>query len=358
MESKNGFEIKHIFLAYVPPFYEEDQPFELETLILKKESKTTEYLLKIFDSALDEARIEITFNSDDSQQNEVRNDILSITQKETIPKKTTHSKKLAQRLYKETDERNGKGLFCIIEGVKGRTTRIVLIRFKGDEGLINHGKKLLVDYISEVFTKKSNHYKLAVYEDIISTKSFWKGYSVDKQISGSSYKPISFFWVESFLNSKTALTPAQGTMQFSKVIRAILLKATDLSEQEEIISGIVNLRTKKNKQMSVSDFCKTYLSPTLANKVQEETKDDFFNSVFLVDNDVYKKEFGKTVLSLQDGITAFVPTFSYEKHVTETINRDGSKNVVIEGKLNGKKINIQPTEKTNQDAPRLRPNKK
>lgn len=346
MKTKNGFEINFVYLAYIPPFHDEDQPYILETELIKTESKTTEYLFKIFDSAIDLAKIEILFNSDDKQNNDTRNTILSISQLSTAKAKTTHAQKLAQKLYEITDERNGTGLFTILEGKKEQTTRIVLTRFKGVEGLVNHGKKLLIDYISEVFTKKSNHYKMAVYEDILSTKSFWKGYSIDKQISGSSYKPISFFWIESFLDSKTALTAAQGTLQFSKVIKAILLKTTDISEQEEIISGVINLRSKKNIQMSVSDFCSTYLSESVAAKIKSETNDDFFNSVFLVDNDVYKKEFGKTVLSLQDGITAYVPTFNYEKHVTETLNNDGSKNITIEGKLNSKKINVQQAEKT------------
>ncbi|WP_462255146.1 hypothetical protein [Ferruginibacter sp.] len=346
MKTNNGFEINFVYLAYIPPFHDEDQPYILETELIKTESKTTEYLFKIFDSAIDVAKIEILFNSDDKQNNDTRNTILSISQLSTAKAKTTHAQKLAQKLYEITDERNGTGLFTILEGKKEQTTRIVLTRFKGVEGLVNHGKKLLIDYISEVFTKKSNHYKMAVYEDILSTKSFWKGYSIDKQISGSSYKPISFFWIESFLDSKTALTAAQGTLQFSKVIKAILLKTTDIAEQEEIISGVINLRSKKNIQMSVSDFCSTYLSESITAKIKNETNDDFFNSIFLVDNEVYKKEFGKTVLSLQDGITAYVPTFNYEKHVTETLNKDGSKNITIEGKLNSKKINVQQTEKT------------
>jgi hypothetical protein len=221
MQSKSGFTINHLFIAYVPPYNEDDQPLNLETLTLKKEDKTTEYLLRIFDSAIDEAKIEILFNSSGSQDNKIRNELLSMVEKNKPFQKNTHCNKLAQILYRITDERNGKGMLCIIEGKKGNSTRLVLIRFKGDEGLVSRGKKLL-DYMSEVFTKKSNHYKLAVYEDIFSKKSFWKGYSVDKQISSSSYKPISFFWVESFLDSKTALTAAQGTMQFSKIVRTIL----------------------------------------------------------------------------------------------------------------------------------------
>ncbi|MBI5373636.1 MAG: hypothetical protein HZA79_16550 [Sphingobacteriales bacterium] len=346
MKSPNGFAIKYIFLAYVPPHRDEDQPFTIQTEILKAETKATAYLFSIFDSAADEANVEIIFNSDDKQNNDIRNNLLSITQKKAINHKSTYAKKLAEHLYSVTDERNGTGLLTIIEGRKAGTTRLVLMRFKGDEGLYNHGKKLLVDYIPEVFTKKSNHYKLAYYEDTISAKSFWKGFAIDKQISSSTYKPISFFWVEEFLHSKTALTSAQGTMEFSKIIKTILAKTTDLEEQEEIISGIVNLRTKKGAQISVAQFCKNYLSEKVSDRIREEMKnDDFFNSAFPVDTEIYAKEFGKTVLSLQDGITAYVPSFTYNKHVTETTNYDGSKNIKIEAKLRSKKMNVEKKEK-------------
>lgn len=348
MKTPDGFDIKYIFFAHVPPFHEESQPLALQTRVLKKENKTTEYLFKIFDKAIDEARIEILFNSDEKQNNPVRKQILSIVQKEIINQKSIHAKKLAELLYDATDKRNGTGLLTIIEGQKAGLARIVLIRFKGDEGLYNHGKTLLVDYIPEVFTKKSNHYKLAVYQDIFSESSFWKGYAVDKQISGSTYKTISFFWVEEFLRSKTALTATQGTMQFSKIIKTFLQKTTDVTEQEEIITGILNLKTKKEVQISIADFCKNYLSEKVTTRLKDEMKnDDFFNSVFSIEKDIFKKEFGKTVLSLQDGITAYVPSFSYEKHVTETPNADGSKNVKIEAKLKSKKMNVQKKENSN-----------
>lgn len=344
MKTLNGFEIKYVFFAYVPPFRDEEQPYKIQTTVVKTENKTTDYLFKIFDAAINEAKIEINFNSDEKQKNNVRDLILSIVQKKQANHKNVYSGKLAEILYSVTDERNGTGLFAIIEGHKGGTTRLVLFRFKGDEGLYNHGKHLLVDYIPEVFTKKSNHYKIAVYEDVVSDKSFWRGYAIDKQVSSTTYKQISFFWVEEFLNSKTALTPKQGTMQFAKVIKGILSKTSNIEEQEEIISGIVNLRAKRSSQISLSEFCKNYLSPQVSSRIETEMKNDtFFNAVFDVDRELYRKEFGKTVLSLQDDITAYVPSFAYDKHVKETVNEDGTRNIVIEGKLRSKKINVDQT---------------
>jgi hypothetical protein len=346
MKSLKGFDIKYLFFAYVPPHRDEDQPYTIQIEIVKTESKATAYLFKIFDSASDVANVEIIFNSGDKQNNYIRENILSIIKRKAANHKNTYAKKLAEHLYSVTDERNGAGLLTIIEGQKAGTTRLVLMRFKGDEGLYNHGKRLIVDYIPEVFTKKSNHYKLAYYEDIVSDRTFWKGFAIDKQISSNTYKPISFFWVEDFLDSKTALTSAQGTMEFSKIIKTILAKTAIITEQEELISGIVNLRTKKNIQISVAQFCKSYLSEKISDRIREEMKnEDFFNSVFPVDTEIYEKEFGKTVLSLQDGITAYIPSFTYNKHVTETTGNDGSKDIKIEAKLKSKKLNVEKIEK-------------
>jgi hypothetical protein len=346
MKSPAGYEIEFIFLANVPPFDKEAHTHELRTAAVRKESATTEYLLKIFDTALNDAKIEITFTSNEKQENPVRTELLKLAESNNLNSKIAVGKRLARQLHNVTDDRSGLGLFCIIQGRKGGTTRLVLIRFKAEEGLANKRHGGLVDYIEEVFTKRSNHYKLVVYDDVVSKKSFWKGFSLDKQLSASTFKPVSLFWVESFLQSQAALTPAQGTMQFSKIIKTILSSAKTIDEQEQIISGIVNLKHKRNAQTSVADFCKTYLSPELSARVQADTSnDDFFNSVFAVDHEVFKKELGKTVISLKEGITAFVPTFQYEKNVTETTNADGSKTIKIEGKLESKKINVKQSKK-------------
>src|SRR5437773_2145661 len=105
MKTPNGFDIKYIFFAYVPPHREEDQPYKLQTEVLKTEGKTTAYLFKIFDKAIDEARIEINFDGADKQDNGIREHILSIAQKKAVNQKNSHAKKLAEHLYSVTDER-------------------------------------------------------------------------------------------------------------------------------------------------------------------------------------------------------------------------------------------------------------
>jgi hypothetical protein len=345
MKTMNGFDINFVFMAYVPPNNDFEDNLPLQTEVIKSANRTTDYLFEIFDSSFDKCKIEINFKSDEKQNNEIRNEILSICTSEKVNQKAKHAYKLAEKLYDVTDNRNGTGLFLVIQGIKATTTRIVLCRFKGDEGLYKHGKHLTIEHLSEIFTKKSNHYKLVFYEEFLSEKSFWRGFATDRQISANDYKSISTFWIEDFLQSQTALTSAQGTLMLSKVLKKVLSNTFDISEQEQIISAVVNLRTKGKTKTSVSEICKNYLSQELTNKIKNECNDDFYFAIFEIDTDVYRKEFGKTVLSLEDGITAYIPTFSYKKHVTESTNADGSTKITIEANLNSKKINVEKKEK-------------
>lgn len=349
MLTKNNFDIKFIYLAYVPPYHEEDQPYEIKTLLLRTNSNATEYLHNIFDAALNDGRIEITFTSDEKQGNPLRENLINILNKSDNAQKKYHADKIAEKLYQVTDERNGKGLLVIIEGEKSKSKRIVIVRFKGDEGLYNHGKSLKIDYLPEVFTKKSKHYKLAVFEDILSSKSFWKGHAVDKQISSNMHKQISDFWVADFLNCKPAITSLQGTIQFSKIIKAVLTKTSNVEEQEAIISGVTILKSKNVTRVSLNDFCNNYLPQELCEKIRNETKDDsFFNTVFDLEKDTYRKEFGKTVLSLVNGIIAYIPSFSYAKYVTEEEVK-GKKEITIKGRLASKNLNTETkSEKTSK----------
>lgn len=352
MVTQGGYDVGFIYIALVPPFIESDEKFEIQSKLLSAKTKATEYLHQVFDKSLSDAKVEIAFKSDDKQRNEFREHLLNILNKPTNQQKKYHTDKLAYSLFEQTDDRNGTGLLVIMEGLKASTSRIVIARFKGEDGLYNNSSTFDIDYVPEVFTKKSKHYKLAVFEDIISKTSFWKGFAVDKQTSASQYKQISEFWVSDFLQCRPAITAYQGTSQFSKVMKSILSKSSDIVEQEAIINAISTLKSKKVQNISIKQFCIDYLPLELFDKVKNEVKDEqYFESSFPIDLDVYKKEFGKMVVSLANGITAFIPTNSYEKYVVEETADNGDKQITIKGKLQSKKLNNIATSKiSNQNA--------
>ena len=62
MKTISGFDIKYVFFAYVPPYRDNEQPYIIQTEVLKNENKATAYLFGIFDDAIDKAKIENLFN--------------------------------------------------------------------------------------------------------------------------------------------------------------------------------------------------------------------------------------------------------------------------------------------------------
>jgi hypothetical protein len=181
-----------------------------------------------------------------------------------------------------------------------------------------------------------------IFEDVPSDKSFWKGYAIDRQSTAQTYKPFSIFWIEDFLQAQTALTSVQGTDQLSKIVKQLLRQTTSLEQQEQIISAVVNLRSKPSAQVSMKSFCQTYLTPELTAIVQKDFGQDFYNSVFTINKDVMNKELGATVLTFDEGITAYIPTFKYWKHVTEEI-KDGKRSITIQGILKDKRVKTDTT---------------
>lgn len=340
MKTKQAFIVEYVFFSTVPPFNDQSKyrNRNLKFRLITQPSKTTDYLFNIFDASRNDCKVEISFKSNQGQENEIRTMILKIVTSKKVPEKEMFSRLLAKKMYDVTDHRNGSGLFVIIQGTKGDKTRIVLSRFKGAEGLHSQGKVL--EYLAEVFTKQSRHYKLAVYEGVISEKSFWKGYAIDRQTAENTYKPFSYFWINEFLQSETTITSGQGTTQLAKIIKIALNKTTSLAQQEQLISAIVNLKYKPNTQISVKSFSETYLNQDLREILKGEINDDFYNSIFTLDSEVYEKELGSTVLTLDEGIMAYVPTFKYDKHVKEEISNKGTKKVTIEGFLKEKKVNV------------------
>lgn len=342
MKTKQSFNVKNIFFAIVPPF---DDQIKLKNKLLKYKvivpsGNTSDYLFDIFDNASNDCKVEIMFKSDPMQNNPIRNELLNfVTAKESTDKEKSFIK-LAKAMYSVTDERNGIGLFVLIEGKRNNETRLMLCRFKGSNALHTEGDNL--KYLEQVFTKQNKHYKLAVFQDIVSSKSFWSGHAIDKQTSSVNYKPFSHFWIEDFLQSQTAITDKQGTSQFSKILKNVLNSTTDLRQKEQIISAAINLRSKTGIRISLKDFSNQYLSGKITDLLKNLTNNDsFYNTEFGVDQEELNKEFGNTVLMLEDGVTAYVPTFNYGKYVTESNPIKGEKIIKIEGVLKDKKVNTR-----------------
>lgn len=341
--SPNNFEIKFSYVAWVPPLKTEDDPVsKVTSKLLEHGNEAFQYFINIFDKSIDNCKIQIKFKSDDEQTNPVRKKILDLLNSDSIEEKRKFADELSHRLAKLTDHRNGTGLFVIIVGKKATSTRLIFNRFKEDEVVFSNieGDTLVVKLLQQAFSKKSRYYKLAVYEDILSDRSFWQGFAIDKQITANSSRDISDYWIKEFLDSEPAINTIQGTRSFSKLMRNVLKKVESIEEQEQVISGILALKHRPDDFISVETFCDTYLSPDLKVFVRNELKDEYtFRSNFQIHEETYITELGSKVTGLENGIIVSAPTFLYDEYVEEEELENGQVKLTVKGKIKNKKIN-------------------
>jgi hypothetical protein len=337
-----NFELKFAYAAWVPPFKnEEESKIHITSKLLASSDDAMKYFTKIFDESISSCRIEIIFKSNDSQENEFRTLILNLINKTTPAEKMIIANTLAKRLSKITDNRNGTGLFVIIEGKKAETTRIILNRFREDEVVFSNvnGEELTIQLLTQAFSKKSRYYKLAVFEDLLTERSFWKGFAIDKQKTSGSAKEISDYWIKEFLDCEPSVNSIQGTKSLSRIIKSILKTSNTIEEKELIISGILALKNRGNQYTSIETFCDSYLNTELKQRIMYELNDNYtFQSSFEIDNETYTKELGNKITSLESGVIVTAPTFLYEQFVNEEDLGDGITQLTVKGKVKDKKL--------------------
>jgi hypothetical protein len=299
------------------------------------------YFGALFKKSEGECKVEVQFNSDGQQFNAVRELLIAICSAADPVEKRRLATSLASRLYAVTDERNQTGLFAIIEGKSEETSKILLIRFRQDEVVTTnpHGDaEIDLSVIAEAFTKRSHFYKSALFEDEASRSMFWTGRIVDKQIT-KTVRDVSQYWVADFLDSRSALTPKQGTTSLSRFIRVAIGKLDNVEDKQTLIAASLLLKQQAGKNFSAKEFCETYLSGPLAESFKGFIPSEIeYENIFEVDADTLEKEIGSTLLSLSNGIQLTVPTFLYDDTVTEKHMQDGGTEVTVSGRVVDRKL--------------------
>ncbi|MDP4200853.1 MAG: hypothetical protein Q8922_10380 [Bacteroidota bacterium] len=299
------------------------------------------YFKELFNKSAEECKVEIQFRSGGSQDNLVRDTLVAICGTEDIDEKRRLATGLAHRLYSVTDHRNKTGLFTIIEGKRGNKHRVLLTRFREDEVITTNPRNdgtIDLEVIMEAFTKKSQFYKSALFEDEHSRSMFWNGRIVDKQIT-KTHNDVSRYWMSDFLNAQSSLTSRQGTTNLARYIKTAIEKEESVNGKQALIAASVLLNQRAGENFSVRQFCETYLSDDIARRFRSVVKSELeFESMFEINAEVLDSEIGSTLLSLANGIQLSVPTFLYSNSVHEVRMDDGGTEVTVTGKVVNKKL--------------------
>jgi hypothetical protein len=233
----------HSYLVY-PSKNEESQPTPSGTEV--EDSKLHRMLTTLYDSADRECDIPIIFRHDEDgrQQNPCRELIVAYVQKPTIDR----GRRLAERLQSVSTHRSGLGLLFLIVGHDGSDHRLVLSRFPADSGVIaeENAGRLSVDFIEKVFMKNVKAYKSALYAHGSLDAGFWKGFAVDRQISGPH--EMSEYWIGDFLQSDLRTTAAAGTKRLATAIVGAIRSTDSPTLKSELIAAVQLLRNQTGRR--------------------------------------------------------------------------------------------------------------
>jgi len=245
----------HSFLVS-PSKSESKQPEIGGTQVARTAGKLYDMISKLYDNALNECNIDITFRhaDDGTQVNDCRTLFMNYAGDPTIE----HGRAIAARLQAVTTHRSGLGLLFVVAGTEpGR--RFMLSRFPADEGVVAErgaGRQLTVQFLEQVFMKNAHAYKSVVYGGPLNQGSFWSGRAVDKQIN--SNRELSDYWISDFLNSDLSTTGAAGTKRLAVALRGAMRKATDLDVKSELLSAAQLARAEDGRMTSAAQIAERF----------------------------------------------------------------------------------------------------
>lgn len=213
------------------------------------------------------------------QQNVCRDLIVQYVDSPTLP----NGRKIAARLYEQTDKRSGLGLLFLVQGREGRRHKLVLSRFPTDSAILadQQDGKLAVEFLERVFMKSKTSYKAAVLEDSSLTAGFWNGRAVDKQ-SGSD---ASRYWIQDFLLAEFLVTPESGTRRLAVALHNAAMKSGEILVKTEIASAVTLGGKLGPTQTSIQEFANRFslsneaISAIRAQLPSDQSMTDRFNFV-------------------------------------------------------------------------------
>lgn len=241
----------HTYLVY--PNKGVDDAAPIVGSAVPQEGKMFNLLREVYERADIECSIGIAFKraDDGAQVNPCRTILTNYARAPTVDT----GRILAERLASFTTKRSGLGLMFLISGHEGKDHKIVLSRFRANNGVLvgEAPDALTVEFIDRIFMKNAQSYKAVAYQHASLDAGFWDGIAVDKQINSRDME-TSNYWVKEFLASDFSTTPALGTRRLAIALRDASRGAGDLQIKQEITAAVTLAAGIDGQAMSAEDF--------------------------------------------------------------------------------------------------------
>lgn len=306
--------IEHIHTYLVHPNKGVQDAAAVVGNVVPHEGDMFNLLKSVYDKADDECNIAIVFNKaeDGSQFNECRNVLIEYAKAPGIDTGRT----LAERLARVTTRRSGLGLLFLLHGMEATKHKIVLSRFRANNGvLVSEAKDLLtVEFIDRVFMKNAHSYKAVVYQDQSLQGGFWDGMAVDKQINSQDLES-SDYWVKEFLSSAFRTSPASGTRRLAIALKRAIRDTTDLDVKRQISAAVTLAEGLNGQPFNVNEFCDRFgfTQTTTAAVVKAVGRTDLAADNFRFDTAEFQKQLPYRTVELDSGAMLTAQAAEFDK---------------------------------------------
>jgi hypothetical protein len=264
-------------------------------------------LANVYDRADDECNIPIRFISDGSQNNVVRDALITLVEKPNV----TKANNLAERLSSVTTNRSGLGLLFFVLGNEDREHKLLISRFPANHGILAEAKAhgLTVEYVERVFMKNSATYKAALYRAHAPSAQMWDGVVVDKQIEAAAN-----YWINDFLLSTLRTTSKAGSRRLATAMKEAARGVESVEQKHQLISAMSLMAGLKGKTISARDiFDRFGLSEDLCNAVVARLPNDIsVDTTFVLDADEFRDVAGYRSVRLNTGGVLTAATDEFE----------------------------------------------
>lgn len=272
------------------------------------------YFLNLFESSTETCKTDVRFSpTNGRQENSIRDEIRLLAFSTDSNVKDEAARRLAIHLGLASDHRSPVGLLIVISGKFGNKSRVAIFKFPTDESLqANYmSSQLVVDVIEGAFSRKTDYFKAAVFEDIETATSMWEGKVEDRQASQRVYD-ASELWLERFLNCLAAMKDVAATKILSKALKTLLAKTTDPELQEGIVGAAIALRNQRGRRLTMREF-----SESLPEEIREEFLSElgdssYADALFTPDNGTLQKVLGRRTIVLHNQVQVNAPVSVFE----------------------------------------------
>jgi hypothetical protein len=336
-------QISKIFSFFIPVTknYSEEEKESLEIIgtEINLQGSLFEMLQKIYNSALEECNIPISFISNE-QENEIRKDLIKMISVKDLES----SKLIAKRLSIVTTNKSGVSLLFFIFAENGSDKRILISRLPALNGItsnINHNN-LSINYFDEVFIKNPDSYKAVIYTGQSLESDFWEGRAVDKQVD-ASVKVLSDYWIKDFLLSTYKMTSKRGTFLLAKCLKETINQEEKIKIKQELISSLALAQNLDKKTISIEKYAeKLSLSSEAKDSLTSYFKTDaeFTKMEFIFDKEEFIKITGYKLIYLDNGaiVSGLGNKFDniWKKEISENVITFSTSGKIVDEKLKNK----------------------